>query len=160
MSFLKLTYCHLIKIILSQIGGNPLQQIYSQLTNGVPTIAPRTGLIPSGLSQVIAGLYISVTSENFRPGLYCSTRILLPCGRLLEGHIWTSCTGFVERQTLWEGCNGLRKIAKSRAYAGLRACKRLHCRVGDARAASRHRTLGLSAHSARESGRVPDVSSR
>jgi hypothetical protein len=52
MSFIKLTYCHLIKIILSQIGGNPLQQIYSQLTNGVPTIAPRSGLIPTGLTQV------------------------------------------------------------------------------------------------------------
>jgi hypothetical protein len=52
MSFLRLTYCHLIKIILSQIGGNPLQQIYTQLTNGAPTIAPRTGLIPVGLTQV------------------------------------------------------------------------------------------------------------
>lgn len=52
MSFLKLTYCHLIKIILSQIGGNPLQQIYTQLTNGVPTIAPKNGLIPAGLTQV------------------------------------------------------------------------------------------------------------
>lgn len=52
MSFIRLTYCHLIKIILSQIGGNPLQQIYSQLTNGVPTVAPRSGLIPAGLTQV------------------------------------------------------------------------------------------------------------
>jgi len=52
MSFIKLTYCHLIKIILSQIGGNPLQQIYNQLSNGLPTIAPRNGLIPSGLAQV------------------------------------------------------------------------------------------------------------
>lgn len=52
MSFIRLTYCHLIKIILSQIGGNPLQQIYSQLTNGVPTVAPRSGLIPNGLTQV------------------------------------------------------------------------------------------------------------
>lgn len=52
MSFIRLTYCHLIKIILSQIGGNPLQQIYSQLTNGVPTVAPRSGLIPVGLTQV------------------------------------------------------------------------------------------------------------
>lgn len=52
MSFIKLTYCQLIKIILSQIGGNPLQQIYNQLTNGVPSIGPRSGLIPEGLSQV------------------------------------------------------------------------------------------------------------
>ena len=52
MSFIRLTYCHLIKIILSQIGGNPLQQIYTQLTNGVPTVAPRSGLIPVGLTQV------------------------------------------------------------------------------------------------------------
>jgi hypothetical protein len=61
MSFLKLTYCHLIKIILSQIGGNPLQQIYTQLTNGVPTVAPRVGIIPQGLSQV-KELIESVTS--------------------------------------------------------------------------------------------------
>jgi hypothetical protein len=51
MSFLKLTWCQLIKIILSQIGGNPLQQIYSQLNQGKPTMAPG-GLLPQGLQDL------------------------------------------------------------------------------------------------------------
>ena len=51
MSILKLTYCSLIKIILSQIGGNPLQQIYSQLNQGKPSMAPG-GLIPTGLLEI------------------------------------------------------------------------------------------------------------
>jgi hypothetical protein len=52
MSFLKLTYCHLIKIILSQVGGNPLQQVYSQLSQGLPMISARSGILPQGLSEV------------------------------------------------------------------------------------------------------------
>ena len=52
MSFLKLSWCQLIKIILSQLGGNPLQQIYSQLQQGLPTMAPSSGLIPKALQDV------------------------------------------------------------------------------------------------------------
>ncbi len=52
MSVLKLTYCQLIKIILSQIGGNPLQQVYSQLSQGQPQIIARSGIIPQGLAEV------------------------------------------------------------------------------------------------------------
>lgn len=52
MSVLKLTYCQLIKIILSQIGGNPLQQIYSQLSQGRATAVQRSGILPSGLAEV------------------------------------------------------------------------------------------------------------
>lgn len=51
MSFLKLSWCSLIKIILSQIGGNPLQQIYTQLNQGKPTMAPG-GILPSGLAEL------------------------------------------------------------------------------------------------------------
>lgn len=51
MSVLKLTYCSLIKIILSQIGGNPLQQLYSQLSQGKAQMA-QGGLIPTGLLEV------------------------------------------------------------------------------------------------------------
>jgi hypothetical protein len=95
MSFLKLTYCHLIKIILSQIGGNPLQQIYSQLTNGVPTIAPRTGLIPSGLSQVkqlIETVTESINNSQLLVGDFSDTIERLgtqfyqnPIGTVLDG---------------------------------------------------------------------------
>ena len=51
MSILKLTYCSLIKIILSQIGGNPLQQLYSQLSQGKAQMA-QGGLIPTGLLEI------------------------------------------------------------------------------------------------------------
>lgn len=51
MSFLKLSWCQLIKIILSQIGGNPLQQVYSQLNQGLATMAPG-GILPQGLSDL------------------------------------------------------------------------------------------------------------
>jgi hypothetical protein len=51
MSVLKLTYCSLIKIILSQIGGNPLQQLYSQLSQGKAQEA-QGGLIPTGLLEI------------------------------------------------------------------------------------------------------------
>jgi hypothetical protein len=51
MSVLKLTYCSLIKIILSQIGGNPLQQLYSQLSQGKAQMA-QGGLIPAGLKEI------------------------------------------------------------------------------------------------------------
>lgn len=52
MSFLKLSWCKLIKIILSQIGGNPLQQVYSQLNQGLPSMAPASGIIPRALTEV------------------------------------------------------------------------------------------------------------
>ena len=51
MSFLKLNWCQLIKIILSQIGGNPLQQVYSQLNQGLATMAPG-GILPQGLAEL------------------------------------------------------------------------------------------------------------
>lgn len=63
MSFLKLSWCQLIKIILSQIGGNPLQQIYSQLNQGKPTMAPG-GIIPAGLADVKNFIETIVTTVN------------------------------------------------------------------------------------------------
>jgi hypothetical protein len=48
---LKLSYCQLIKIILAQIGGSPLQQVYTQLSQGMKQISTR-GLIPSELAQL------------------------------------------------------------------------------------------------------------
>jgi hypothetical protein len=49
---LKLSWCQLIRIILSQIGGNPLQQVYSQLNQGLPSIMPKSGILPTGLSEI------------------------------------------------------------------------------------------------------------
>ena len=51
MSVLKLTYCSLIKIILSQIGGSPIQQLYSQLSQGKAQAA-QGGLLPTGLLEI------------------------------------------------------------------------------------------------------------
>lgn len=51
MAAIKLTYCQLIKIILAQLGGNPLQQVYTQLTQGMPSISVRSGLF-SELAQI------------------------------------------------------------------------------------------------------------
>ena len=48
---LNLSYCQLIKIILSQLGGNPLQQAYTQLSDGMKNITTR-GPIPTELSQI------------------------------------------------------------------------------------------------------------
>lgn len=52
MAGLNLSYCQLIKIILSQIGGNPLQQVYSQLSQGSPQIIAKSGILPAGLSEL------------------------------------------------------------------------------------------------------------
>lgn len=48
---LKLSYCQLIKIVLSQIGGSPLQQVYTQLSQGLQQIT-KGGLIPTELQQL------------------------------------------------------------------------------------------------------------
>jgi hypothetical protein len=48
---LKLSYCQLIKIVLSQIGGSPLQQVYTELSQGMNKISTR-GLIPTELAQL------------------------------------------------------------------------------------------------------------
>jgi hypothetical protein len=54
MAGLNLTYCQLIKIILSQTGGSPLQQLYSQLSQGSPQIVASSGIIPQGLAELKA----------------------------------------------------------------------------------------------------------
>jgi len=51
MATLKISYCQLIRIILAQIGGSPLQQLYTQLTAGMPNII-RGGPIPAELAQI------------------------------------------------------------------------------------------------------------
>jgi len=50
---LKLSYCQLIKIVLSQIGGSPLQQVYTQLSQGLQQIT-KGGIIPSEFAQLKA----------------------------------------------------------------------------------------------------------
>lgn len=58
---LKLSYCQLIKIILAQIGGSPLQQVYTQLSQGYRQITTR-GALPTEFQQ-IAALVTQVTNQ-------------------------------------------------------------------------------------------------
>ena len=51
MAGLSLSYCQLIKIVLSQIGGSPLQQTYTQLSQGSRQVIVGTG-IPTALAEV------------------------------------------------------------------------------------------------------------
>jgi len=49
MAGLSLSYCQLIKIVLSQIGGSPLKQVYTQLSQGAKQITTGSGVIPNAL---------------------------------------------------------------------------------------------------------------
>ena len=54
MAGLSLSYCQLIKIVLSQIGGSPLKQVYTQLSQGAQQITTGSGVIPNPLTEVKA----------------------------------------------------------------------------------------------------------
>jgi hypothetical protein len=60
---LKLSYCQLIKIVLSQIGGSPLQQVYTQLSQGLQQIT-KGGIIPSEFAQLKAFVDQVTTALN------------------------------------------------------------------------------------------------
>jgi len=60
---LKLTYCQLIKIVLSQIGGSPLQQVYTQLSQGLQQIT-KGGGISSEFSQLATFVEQVTTALN------------------------------------------------------------------------------------------------
>ena len=64
---LKLSYCQLIKIVLSQIGGSPLQQVYSQLSQGLQQIT-KGGIIPSEFAQLKTFIDQVTTALNAVPG--------------------------------------------------------------------------------------------
>jgi len=51
MAGISLSYCQLIKIVLSQIGGNPLEQKYTALTQGARQVAVGLG-IPGGFKEI------------------------------------------------------------------------------------------------------------
>jgi len=64
---LKLSYCQLIKIVLSQIGGSPLQQVYSQLSQGLQQIT-KGGIIPSEFAQLKTFIDQVTAALNAVPG--------------------------------------------------------------------------------------------
>ena len=51
MAGISLSYCQLIKIVLSQIGGNPLEQLYTSTIQGSRQVAVGLG-IPGGLAEI------------------------------------------------------------------------------------------------------------
>ena len=53
MAGINLSYCQLIKIVLSQIGGNPLEQLYTSTIQGSRQVAVGLG-IPGGLAEIRA----------------------------------------------------------------------------------------------------------
>lgn len=53
MAAISLSYCQLIKIVLSQIGGNPLEQLYTSTIQGSRQVAVGLG-IPGGLAEIRA----------------------------------------------------------------------------------------------------------
>jgi len=60
---LKLSFCQLIKIVLSQIGGSPLQQVYTQLSQNLQQIT-KGSLIPTELAQLKAFIDQVTTQLN------------------------------------------------------------------------------------------------
>jgi hypothetical protein len=60
---LNLTYCQLIKIILAQIGGSPLQQIYTQLSQNLQQIT-KGSLLNSEIAQLAAYIQQVTTALN------------------------------------------------------------------------------------------------
>ena len=60
---LNLSYCQLIKIILAQIGGSPLQQVYTQLSQGLQQIT-KGSLLNSEIAQLAAYIQQVTTALN------------------------------------------------------------------------------------------------
>jgi hypothetical protein len=60
---LNLSFCQLIKIILAQIGGSPLQQVYTQLSQGLQQIT-KGSLLNSEIAQLAAYIQQVTTALN------------------------------------------------------------------------------------------------
>ena len=63
MAGINLSYCQLIKIVLSQIGGNPLEQLYTSTIQGSRQVAVGLG-IPGGLAEIKALIDRITTAIN------------------------------------------------------------------------------------------------
>jgi hypothetical protein len=73
MAGISLSYCQLIKIVLSQIGGNPLQQTYTQLSQGSRQLIVGTG-IPAGLAEVRSAINTITTAIRTASGAISSAQ--------------------------------------------------------------------------------------
>ena len=96
MSVLKLTYCSLIKIILSQIGGSPIQQLYSQLSQGKAQAA-QGGLLPTGLleiKQLIDQVTATINAAQAAAGDFSDVMEKIG-GQLYQNPVGTSITAAI-----------------------------------------------------------------
>jgi len=73
MAGISLSYCQLIKIVLSQIGGNPLQQTYTQLSQGSRQVIVGAG-IPGALAEVKNAIETITTAINTASGAISSAQ--------------------------------------------------------------------------------------
>jgi hypothetical protein len=74
MAGLSLSYCQLIKIVLSQIGGSPLQQVYTQLSQGAKQITTGSGVIPNGLTEVTTLINTITNTINNASGIVATAQ--------------------------------------------------------------------------------------
>lgn len=73
MAGISLSYCQLIKIVLSQIGGNPLQQTYTQLSQGSRQVIVGTG-IPNALAEIRSAIDTITTAIRTASGAISSAQ--------------------------------------------------------------------------------------
>lgn len=73
MAGISLSYCQLIKIVLSQIGGSPLQQTYTQLSQGSRQLIVGTG-IPTALAEVRSAIDTITDAINTASGAIASAQ--------------------------------------------------------------------------------------
>lgn len=77
MAGLSLSYCQLIKIVLSQIGGSPLKQVYTQLSQGAKQIVTGSGVIPNPLTEVKAVIDQITNAINTATGALASAQEMM-----------------------------------------------------------------------------------
>jgi hypothetical protein len=77
MAGLSLSYCQLIKIVLSQIGGSPLKQVYTQLSQGAKQIVTGSGVIPNPLTEIKAVIDQITNAINTATGALASAQEMM-----------------------------------------------------------------------------------
>jgi hypothetical protein len=95
---LQLSWCQLVRIILSQVGGNPLQQVYSQLNQGLPAIMPKSGILPAGLSDIknMVDTFTNVIHQAQAAANDFSDTINRVAGQFYENPMGTACQGTLD----------------------------------------------------------------
>jgi hypothetical protein len=98
MAGISLSYCQLIKIVLSQIGGNPLQQVYTQLSQGARQVTAGTGIIPSGLTEIKNAIDTITNAINTASGAVATAQETMErvAGQLYQNPMGTILLGTID----------------------------------------------------------------